>query len=102
MQLRLFPLRKRLLPFLRVDATISNQAFSDRRWNIFPGLNYNKANNALLNCFRKSDIDAQVKFPLKVMERAEVTCYWCNSLLVHVLKFFRILAGRCGSVVVLR
>ena len=23
-----------------VDATISNQAFSDRRWNIFPGLNY--------------------------------------------------------------
>ena len=55
-----------------------------------------------MNCFRKSDIDAQRKFTLKVMERAEVTFYRCNSLLVHVLKCFRILAGRCGSVVVLR
>ena len=72
MQLRLFPFRKRLLPFLMVDATISNRAFSDRRWNRFPGLNYNKANNALLNCFRKSDNDAQVKFTLKVMERGAV------------------------------
>ena len=43
-QLRLFPFRRRLLPFLTVDATISNQAFSDGKWNTFPGLNCNKAN----------------------------------------------------------
>ena len=32
-QLRLFPFRRRSLPFLTVDATISNQAFSDGKIN---------------------------------------------------------------------
>ena len=37
----------------------------------------NKANNVLLNCFRKNDIDAQVKFTLKVMERAVIDVTVC-------------------------
>ena len=31
----------------------------------------------LLNCFRKNDIDAQVKFTLKVMERAVIDVTVC-------------------------
>ena len=31
------------LPFLMVDATIGNQAFSHDECNMFPGLSYNKA-----------------------------------------------------------
>ena len=42
---------------------------------IFPGLNYNKANNTFLNSPRKNDVESQVEFTLKVMERARVTCY---------------------------
>ena len=57
-----------------------------------------------LNSRRKNDVKAQVEFTLKVMEMDWVTCYWCiscrDSLLVYVLKFCGILAGRCGSVVV--
>ena len=34
----LFPFRKRSLPFLTLGATIRNQAFSQDRCNIFPGL----------------------------------------------------------------
>ena len=45
---------------------------------------------------RKNDVGVQVEFTLKIMERARVTC----CLLVYLLKFFRILASRCGSVVV--
>ena len=67
------------------------------------GLSYNKANNTFLNSARKNDVEAgYVEFSLKVMERAEVTCYWCkaavkkDSLLVYLLKFFGILAGRRG------
>ena len=44
-----------------------------------PGLNYIKANNTFLNSLRKDDVEAQVEFTLKVMERAKVTCYWYNS-----------------------
>ena len=51
----LFPFRKRSLPFLTVDATIGNQAFSHDCCNIFPGLSYNKANNTFLNSLRKDE-----------------------------------------------
>ena len=37
----------------------------------------NKANNVRLNCFRNNDIDAQVKFTLKVMERAVIDVTVC-------------------------
>ena len=43
--------------------------------SLFPGLSYNKANNTFLNSVRKNDIEAQVEFTLKIMERARVTCY---------------------------
>ena len=65
----LFPFHKRSLPFLKVDATIGNQAFSHDGCNIFPGLSYNKANNTFLKSFRMNDIEAQVEFTLKIMER---------------------------------
>ena len=71
----LFPFRKRSLPFLTVNATIGNQAFSHDRCNIFPGLSYNKANDTFLNSVRKNDVEAHVEFSLKVKERASVTCY---------------------------
>ena len=38
-------------------------------------LSYNKANNTFFNSLRKSDVDAQVKITVKVMERGRVTCY---------------------------
>ena len=72
---RLFPFRKRALPFLTVDAIIGNQAFSHDRCNIIPGLSYRKENNTFLNSLRKNDVEAQVEFTLKVMERARVICY---------------------------
>ena len=71
----LFPFRKGSLRFLPVDATIGNQAFSRDRCNIFPGLCDNKENNTFLNSLRKNDVEAQVAFTLKVMERARVRCY---------------------------
>ena len=46
---KLFPFRTRSLPFLMVDATIGNQAFSHERCIIFPGWSYDKANNTFLN-----------------------------------------------------
>ena len=52
-----------------------NQAFSHDRCNIFPGLCDNKENNTFLNSLRKNDVEAQVAFTLKVMERARVRCY---------------------------
>ena len=54
---------------------IGNQALSHDRYNIFPGLSYNKENNTFLDSLRKNDVDAQYEFTLKVMERARVTCY---------------------------
>ena len=70
----LFLFRKRSLPFLTVDATIGNQAFSHDGWlNIFLGLSYH--NTTVLN----SQFEAQVEFTFKIMERARVTSYWCNS-----------------------
>ena len=71
----LFPFPTRSLPFLTVNATIGNQAFSHDGCNIFPGLSYNKANDTFLNSVRTNDVEAQVEFPLKVKERARVTCY---------------------------
>lgn len=56
-----------------VDAIIGNRAFRHDRYNIFSGLSYSEANNTFLNCLRKSDVEAQVEFTLKVMERARVT-----------------------------
>ena len=40
---------------------------------------YNKANDPLFNSLRKSDVEAQVKFTSKAMERARV-----NSLAIHL------------------
>ena len=40
---------------------------------IFLRLSYNKANNTFLNSVRKNHVEAQVKFPFKVTERARVT-----------------------------
>ena len=48
-----------------VDATISNQAFSHYRCNIFPGLSYKKAKNTFPNSVRKNDVEVQVEFSLK-------------------------------------
>ena len=70
----LIPFRTRSSPFLTVNATIGNQAFSHDGCNIFP-LRYNKANDTFLNSVRKNDVEAQVEFSLKVKERARVTCY---------------------------
>ena len=57
-----------------------------------------------LNTVRKNDIDAPGEFSLKFTKRARVTCYDVtvnkDSLLVYVLKFFEILVGWYGSVVV--
>ena len=75
----LFPFRKRSLPFLTVDDTTGNQAFSHDGCNIFPGLSYNKANNTFLNNLRKNNAEAQVEFTLKSLERARVNCYLCDS-----------------------
>ena len=58
----LFVFRKRSLPFLTVDATLGNQAFSHDGCNIFPGLSYNKTNNTFLNSLRKSEVEAQIEF----------------------------------------
>ena len=90
------------MPFLAVDATTSDEAFSHDRCYIFAGLIYHKANNTFLNSFRKNDVEAQVEFTLRVLERARVTCYRDvtvkkDSLLVYVLKYFRILAGWYGD-----
>ena len=71
----LFPFRTRSLPFLTVNATIGNQAFSHDGCNIFPGLSYNKANDTFLNGVRKNDVEAQVEFSLKVKEKTRVTSY---------------------------
>ena len=77
-----------------------NQAFSQNECNIFPGLSYNKANNTFLNSIRKNKVEAQVKFTLKIMERARAPVIAVtvkkDSLLLYVLNFFGILAGRCG------
>ena len=84
------------MPFLAFDATTGDQAFSHDRCYIFPALIYLKANNTFLNSLRKNDVEAQVDFTLKVLKRARVTCYRDvtvkkDSLLVYVLKCFRIL-----------
>ena len=59
-----------------VDATIGKQAkFSHYGCNIFPGLSYNKENNTFLNSLRKNEVEAQVEFTLRTMERARIACY---------------------------
>ena len=52
---RLFPFRKRSLPFLTVDAIIGNQAFCHGRCNICSGLSHNKVTNTFLNSLRKNE-----------------------------------------------
>ena len=61
------------MSFLTVDATNDNQAFCHDRCNIFFGLRYNKANDTFSIVLKKSDVDAQVKFTSKAIERARVT-----------------------------
>ena len=63
------------LPFLTIDATIGNKAFSHDTCNIFPGLSYNKVNNTFLNSLRKNEVEVQVEFTYKVRESARVTCH---------------------------
>ena len=63
---RLFPFRKRSLPFLTVDATIGNQAFCHDRCNIFSGLKYNEANDPFFNSLRKSDVEAKLNLRQKL------------------------------------
>ena len=53
-----------------VHATIGGHALSHDRCNIFPGLSYNKTNDTVLNSVRKNDVEGQVEFTLKVLERA--------------------------------
>ena len=48
----------RARPFLTVDATIGNQAFSHESCNI---LSYNKVKITFLNGLRKNDVEAQVE-----------------------------------------
>ena len=92
------------MPFLTIDATIGNEAFSHDGCNIFAGLSYNLGNNTFLNSVRKNDAEAQVEFTLKVWKGlgSAVNDVTVNkdTLLVYVLYGFGILAGRCGSVVV--
>ena len=63
------------MPFLTVDATISNQALNHDKCNIFPGLSYKKAKNTFSDSVRTTDFGAQVEFSLKFTKRARVTCY---------------------------
>ena len=60
----LFLFRERSSPFLTVDATLGNQAFSHDGCNIhvLPGLSHNKTNNTFLNSLRKNKVEAQVEF----------------------------------------
>ena len=53
---RLFPFRKRSLPFLTVDAIIGNQAFCHGRCNICSGLSHNNVTNTFLNSLRKNKV----------------------------------------------
>ena len=69
----------RFVPFLTVDATTGNQTFSHDRCSTFPGLNYNEAYDTFLNSPRTNNVEVRVEITLKVMERARVTCYWCNT-----------------------
>ena len=55
-----------------------------------------------MNSLRRNDVEVQVEFTLRVLKRARVTCYRDvtvkkDSLLVYVLKCFRIL--EVGTVV---
>ena len=74
---RLFPFRKRSLPFLTVDAIFGNQAFSRGRRNIGSGINYNEVTETFLNSLRKNKVYAQVKVTFETRERAMVTYYRC-------------------------
>ena len=56
-----------------VDATISNQAFSHDRCNIFPGLSYKKAKNTFSNSVRKNDVEVQLEFSLKFTKELRKT-----------------------------
>ena len=101
---RLSPFRKRSLPFLTVDATIGNQAFSHDGCNIFPRLSYNKANNTFLNSLiERTKLKPKLNLRLKLWKGLgspviDVTVR-NDSLLVYVLNFSGIMADRCGSVV---
>ena len=67
-----------VVAMLTVDATIGTQGFIHDRCNLFPGLSDTKANN-VFGSHRKNDVEAQVEFTLKVMERARVSCCCCVS-----------------------
>ena len=73
----LFSFHKQLLPFLKVSTTIGNQAFSHEIDAIYSLDWVTIRQITFLNGLRKNDIEAQVEFTFKVMERVTVTCYWC-------------------------
>ena len=73
----LFSFRKQLLPFLKVSTTIGNQALSHEIDAIYSLDWLTIRQITFLNGLRKNDIEAQVEFTFKVMERVTVTCYWC-------------------------
>ena len=90
-------LRRDLFP------TIGNQVFSHDGCNIFPGLSYIESNNTFFNSVRatlkpklnfRSMLQKGLGSPVIDVKVKK------DSLLVDLLKFFGILAGRCGSVVV--
>ena len=67
-----------MLPFLKVSTTIGNQAFSHEIDAIYSLDWVTIRQITFLNGLRKNDIEVQVEFTFKVMERAaRVTCYWC-------------------------
>ena len=68
---------------------------------MFPGFSYKKAKKTFSNSVRKNEVGAQVEFSLKFTKGLgspfiDVT-FKKGSLLVYLLKFLGILAGRCGS-----
>ena len=59
-----------LCHFYRSMAIICNQALNHDRCNIFPGLSFNMTNNTFVNSLSKNNVEAQIEFTSKVMERA--------------------------------
>lgn len=64
-------------------------------------LSYKKANNTVLNSLRRNDVEGQVEFTSKVIERIGSPVLNVSvkkgNFLVYVLKFSGILAGRGGT-----
>ena len=75
-------------PFVLIDVLYSLGGLTDHSQ-----ISYHKANNTFLNSLRKSDVEAQVEFTLRVIKRGIEVLVKKDSLLVYVLKFFRNFGG---------